>query len=41
MEDSPLRRLIEDCRQKQEEYLILKGKEPVQLSLFKLEVKKD
>lgn len=38
MEDSPLRRLIEECRQQQEEYLILKGEEPVQLSLFKLDL---
>ena len=36
MESGPIRRLIEECRQRQEEYLIIKGEEPVQLSLFKL-----
>lgn len=30
--------LIEECRQQQEEYLINRNEEPVQLSLFKLDL---
>jgi hypothetical protein len=33
-----LNKIIEKCRQNQEEYLIRKNQEPVQLSLFKLNV---
>lgn len=36
--DVPISYLIEKCRQQQEEYLIKKNEEPVQLSLFKLEL---
>ena len=35
---TPLLQLIEKCRQSQEEYLIVKNQEPVQLSLFKLDL---
>jgi hypothetical protein len=35
---SPVSLAIERCRQQQEEYLIKKNREPVQLSLFKLDL---
>ena len=38
MDSSPIRRMIEKCRQQQVEYLLIKGEEPVQLSLFKLDL---